>query len=50
MSIKSLFLVAVIALSSPMLSGCIDSGGGTQYQPYHPDWTGSNGVSSGHMH
>jgi len=47
MSIKSLFAVAVIALSSLMLSGCLDSGT-APYQPYHPDWTGSNGVGSMH--
>lgn len=48
MSIKAMFVLAVMALSSLMLSGCLDSSGAAQWQPYHPDWTGSNGVSSGH--
>ena len=47
MSIKTIFVLAVMAFSSLMLAGCLDSGG-AQWQPFHPDWTGSNGVSSGH--
>ncbi|MDR6631938.1 hypothetical protein J2X72_000709 [Phyllobacterium sp. 1468] len=48
MSIKTMFVLAVMAFSSSMLAGCLDSSGATQWQPYHPDWTGSDGVSSGH--
>ncbi|MBZ9603988.1 hypothetical protein [Phyllobacterium chamaecytisi] len=48
MSIKTMFVLAVMAFSSSMLAGCLDSTGAAQWQSYHPDWTGSNGVSSGH--